>query len=375
MNSRHHATVFLLIIVMAVVDRSSAAAGDKPVDPKELLAESLTAARAITDRYERDNALLRVVRGQCAVGDVAGAEQTGKLIAAPQFEGFARGTIAGARARAGDIKGALALADAAADGRGSVLEEVVEAQIEQGDLPGAKATRAGMGEGFDSGQADRRIAIAQAALDDVTAARQTLAGIQDAYVKVQAYLDVAEALFKTKNLTAARYMIQRAVAASNDVPDYLRSISIASIVSTEVRTGSAEIALATAKRIVQSDSKELALAKIAEAQVAIGNLADSEATAGLLHDSGNLVRLKAFFAKAKAKKGDSAGAKQSIAASRALADKIQKPTHRAFAYETFLPVQVEVGDAAGAIAIAQSQKDPIVRSYSLVAVACALAKK
>lgn len=375
MNARHHAIVMTLITVLSAADRSSAAARGNAAGPKELLAAALTAAQAIKDLDEMDNALLRIVSAWCAKGDIAAAEQTAKLIARPQFEGFARGTIAGARARAGDIKGALALADGAADGKAGILEEVIGAQIEQGDLPGAKITRTAMGDGFYSGQADRRIALAQAAADDVTAARQTLAGIQDPYVKVQAYLEVGEALFKTKNLTGARYMIQRAVAASKDVPDYLRPISVASIVSTQVKTGSADIALAAANQIVAPDAKELALAKIAEAQAEIGDIAGSKTTAAILNSAGDLVRLQTFFAKAQAKKGESADAKQSIQAARALADSIQTPTQRAFAYETFLAAQVEIGDAAGAVEIAHGQKDPIVRSYSLVAVARALARK
>lgn len=376
MNFRHH-VIAVVLITLTAASRLTVAAPpvDKP-EPKELLAAALTAARTITDDDERDDALMRIIRGHGVLGDFAGAGQAAKFITTPLKRGFASRAIAGAHAHAGDLKTATALADAATgDAKAGVLEEIVDAQIERGDLAGAKATRARIDDTYYASQADGRIAAAQAASGDMAGARQTLAGIRDASVKVRGYCDVAESLFKEKNLTAARDMTQRAIAASKEAPDYLRALSVAAILSTQVKTGSAQVAMATANRITDPRDKALALEKIAEAQADIGDIAGSKATAKLLTDPGDQVRLQSLFARAQAKGGDTAGARQSIAAARGLADRIEIPTLRAFAYESVLEAEVAIGDAGPAAEQARSQRDPIVKTYSLVAVARTLAKK
>jgi tetratricopeptide (TPR) repeat protein len=375
MNTRLHAIVVVLITLTTSARWTLGAPGET-LEPKQLLAAAFTSARTIADRDEKDDALMRIIHTQARIGDVAGAEETAQWIASPQSRGFASRAIAGAHAHAGDFKAAMALADAAPDNaKSGILEEVVAAQIEHKDLAAAQATRSRINGGFYAAHADRQIALAQAAAGDLVAARQTLAGIQDASVKVQGYLEVAESQLKEKNFTGAKDLIQRAITASKEVPDYLRPLSVASVASTMVKAGSTQTAMTIASRVTEPRDKALTLAKIAEAQAEIGDVAGSKQTARLLTDDGDQVRLQVMFAKAQARSGDTAGAKESLAAARALADKIAVPTLRAFAYESLLAAQVETGDAAGAAEIAKSQKDPIVKSYSFVAVARAMAKK
>jgi hypothetical protein len=377
MNRRHYPIRILLITLAIAALPAAAAPGEKSPEPKELLAEAVTSAGAIADRDEKDDALMRVIHAQSTIGDAAGAQQTAKLVRNPQKQGFASRAIAAGYARGGDVKTATAMADAAtnAGAKSGILEEIVAAQIEQGDLAAARATRASIAERFYAAHADRRIAVAQAASGDVATAKQTLAGIQGAPdVKVQGYLDIAGELLKAKNVAAAKEMIQLAVTAAREVPDYLRPMSVAAICGTLVKAGAADPAMGIANRIAEPRDKALALSHIAEAQAEIGDVAGSRATAKLL-PADDQVRPQVLFARAQMKSGDAAAARQSLADARALADKIEIPTLRAFAYETVLAAQVELGDAGPAAEQAKGQKDPIVRTYSLVAVARALAKK
>jgi hypothetical protein len=376
MNTRPFRIAVVCMTLMVASRWAAGAAGEKPPRPKELLASALTAARSIGDVDERDDALMLIIYGHSAIGDVDSAEQTAKAIGTELKQGFARRVIAGMYARRGDFKTATALAEkATGDSKSGIWGEIVAAQLERGDLAGAKLTRAKVDDTFYASQADCRIALAQATSEDLTAARQTLARVRDPSARVRGYLDVAEALLKVKDLTGARDMIGRAIKASKDVPSYFHALSIAAIARTQVKAGSLRTALSTANRIPLPSDREVVLSKIAETQVEMGDLDGGMASARLLTDGNDRVRLQALFAPAQAKGGDVAGARKSIAAARALADTIDVPTLRAFAYQSLMEAQVAMGDAGEAAAIALAQKDPIVKSYSLVAIVRAMAKK
>jgi hypothetical protein len=372
----HHLFIAVTFLSLSgVVAMAQAAATDNRGKSRELLALAETSAATITDDDERDDAFMRVIHVRSEIGDAAGAEKAAKLIGSEQKRGFASRAIAGGYARSGDIKTAMAMADAMPKASAGILEEVVAAQVDRGELDAARTTRAKIRDAFYAAHASRRIALAQAASGDLAAAKQTLAGIEGAAdVKVQGYVDIADALRKQKNEAGEFEMVKSAMAALREVPAYLRPMSIAAVAGMLVKAGNGEIAMKIANDVTEARDKALVLSHIADAQAELGNLSGARSTAKLLAGD-DQVRVQMLVAKAQMKGGDSAGAKQSIATARTMADKVEIPTLRAFAYESILPTQIELGDASGAIEVANGQRDPIVKTYALVAVARALAKK
>lgn len=336
-----------------------------------LLKEATDAAGKIADADEKADTLGLVVMIQARTGDIAGAKLTAETIAVPRKKGFAYANIADALARSGDIDGATAVAESVTDAnaKAGIYENIAEAQARKGDIAAAQATAANITEPFNKAHTNGRIALAQAAAGDLDAAKATIAALPSTDdLIVETWVNIAEMQATGGKKAESDESLKLAIAAMDQVPDYLQDIALGKFVAGETKTGNLSKAMQLANYVKAPPNKEMLLSHIASAQIEMGDLAGARSTAARLTKPSDQVDNDASLASAEAKTGDVNGARRLVTQASALAPRIQPPPIRAMYCEGIATAQVQANGEAAAVAWARSQKDPEVRARALLGV-------
>ena len=340
---------------------------------RAVLISALREAENIKDVGTRAVYLEDIAVAQAEADDVAAAESTIMSVADAERRDTMRVRIPEALVKAGDLPGALCVADALRDDnrsmayvgivraqtqsgdvlaarqmlakvtnnyeRGEALQEIASAEAKAGDVPTSLKTAAGIRENnFSKDHALHDIAAAQADSGDVSAAVKTALSIEEQSWKAHAFYEIAGSQVRHGDLGAAR----RTVYAVQDVE--VQPIGLAGIAEAQAQTGDVTGALRTTGEMLNGSWEDIALNRIAVAQVKAGDLPGALSTALRIPvmDKGQFGDAMTYIATSQAKAGDVQAALQTI--ERIEADRWMQPA--AFAHVAAM--QVLAGATTGA---------------------------
>ena len=139
-------------------------------------------------RRYRESTLSHIAEAQAQAGDFAGAEHTVAAIEDGKVRLRAQNKVHVARARGGDVPGALAAANEGQyDKKGWVLGCIAEAQAQAGDAAGAERTVATIDEDYRRDQAISALALARARAGQFPTAFAIAKEIPDSHVRRKAH--------------------------------------------------------------------------------------------------------------------------------------------------------------------------------------------
>jgi hypothetical protein len=323
------------------------------------------------DSYSRAASLSSLAAARATAGDPDGARAT-----IAQFLEWASKVdndrrrilllqIAAMReAKAGDPRGALAIADAMNDApaavRAFVLAEIAGEQASQGDLRDARANMV---------RADDEAVRAASPASSLDAMRQA---------QVRGLTSLARAEARSGEVDQGRDTLRRARAIADRIGEKSRPTPLAEIAMAQKTVGDREAAEATlgsafgvAEGLITPDLGFEALLKISAVQADWGDrVAARETLDKALHAVGEVpsgnkrLQLAVFTARARARArvGDWFGSRKALAS---LDDKVLKANH----LEDVAREQAKAGEARDARSWAEAETDDLLRAHALLGVA------
>jgi tetratricopeptide (TPR) repeat protein len=375
-----------------------APAPDSPIAPPRL-----AAARRIVGEITKEAAQIPDLLGelglgavtlvfvQARAGDIGGLQRT--LSFFPPDIQFAPEVgvgpeVAAARARAGDVAGAMAMIASSpfAEVRGRAYAGVVRAQVEVGNVTGALKTAAAPELWNLRGALRLEIAWTQADLRDTRGAMTTLAplrGIAEAEAliallharlgSVGEAARIAERIPLRESTYRALILLPAHRARTGDMTGAWRAVRA----MAGAQRGFAEIGVilgeaergdvgAARSSIAQLDAlnQDAAYASLARLQAQKGDVVGAKQTAGVIKDASSLWSAYQHIAVAQAARGDLAGALQTA----------QEPNAPSTTLAAVAAAQAESGSVSAAGTTAQSLPDEKDRRAALVGVSVARAK-
>jgi tetratricopeptide (TPR) repeat protein len=330
---------------------------------------------------------------QIEIGDLAEAEQTVQLLpAADSARRNQVGELAAVCVRSGDLAGARRYARGLEDSLASeVLQHIMAAQIESGDLAAAAETASSipssgfqasaranlavaqfhagnpkaatanlsralkMASGGDAALKD--VAMAEAGMGDFAAATMTVSSIKDHdYLpKSEWFADLALLAFKSNHEGLVPDLLSRAMESTKlFLDDKARSMHAQQVMLVRAETGDVPAALEFAAEL-PDDFRIRFLDQIATIQAKAGDITGAERTASQIPDP-YAMPSAGEIALAKVKTKDFAGASQTAKWQEAA----QLETLRA---------QTRAGDLAGALSEVDNLRAPKMQVDALVGIA------
>jgi RNA polymerase sigma factor (sigma-70 family) len=374
---------------------AQAKTGDR-VRAAKTFEQSVRAAEAIQhqDDYSKGETLMIIATAQAEAGEVEAALKTAQGI---QTQGtnckeWALAHIASSQAKGRDIKGALQTVNTIpASGQAFALMLISARQVEAEDLKGAVKTAEQIQDGSYKVEALTSIARAQAKAADQAGARKSL----------QLALETAKALedgnadLDTSRKAHALVMIAKAQVETGDLKSALHIAEslkgsftqdrvLAHVAKAHVKRGKTPDALRIAGKLRDGVQKSGVLREVAKVQIADGDFKAARKTIdaiALVLDWESIEPLLEM-AKAHVKAGDQVAAK---AAFQEAIGKVQAPAtlwHENGAMSAspstlhkIMTARAEAGDEKGALAWADKQESPFLKSLVLAGVAEGLANR
>ena len=351
--------------------------------------------------------LVDIAKLQAQAGDINGARKSfSRAFTAAQTlpeedhnEGWSRrralSDIAKEQAGAGDVEHALTLVRRITpqEDRVRPMIDIAKEQAEAGDYTGAQEILSQAQEiaqtithkGYRNWVlAD--IAETQAATGGIAQAKKVARAITDEHSRNCGLASVAVAQAKAQarkgDRAGARESFSRAVAAAQVLPemdDYRKSRYevLADIAKEQARTGDVEQALAVAQEITFVIERDWVLADIAETQAAKGGVAQAQTVGRTITDEYSrnrvLITVAVAQAKAQARKGDRAGARERFSQAVAEAQALPERT-RCDLVGDIAKTQAQMGDMAEALRVALTITDREYRDAVLADISNAQAK-
>lgn len=331
-------------------------------------------------------AALEVLAGeQAAAGEVDAAFDTVVAIDNPFRRSQAQAAIATARARAGDISGAIRAASRIGTGywftedqhrlkiaSGLVtragefdhfwfyeaLATIARIQAEAGDILGALQTAKSIPDAGGRSRAAARVAAVQARQGDIAGALLTAQRIEAAYGDLEAMVAIAGARAAAGEFAAAHDLAGEIARAYGD------SGGLVAVAVEQARAGLAADSRRTAAGIDNLHSRTQALAGISDALVRNGQVDAALEVAQTIPGAGDRAGAVGAMAVVLAERGETARALDlARIAGRRQQDEVVVSVAR---------VQARQGDAEGAVATARGIDDPMFRAIALAGVAAEL---
>jgi len=382
-------------IVVDTMARAQASVGDK-AGARDCIEHMKELLAGMPEAMQDSMLVEQVASVQIEIGDLADAEQTVQLL--PAGDSARRKKIdelAAVRVRGGDLRGARRYAQGIEDSLASeVLQHIMAAQIQSGDLNAAAETAASIpsssfqasaranlavaqfqagnakaakanlscalktASGWDAALED--VAMAQARMGDFAAATTTLSSIEDHDYSPKSgwFAELALLAFKSDHEDLVPGLLSRAMESTKLFPDdKTRSMRAQDVMLVRAETGDVPAALEFAAEL-PDDFRIRFLDQIATVQAKAGDITGAERTASQIPDS-DAMPSAGEIALAKVKTKDFAGASQTA--------KWQETAQ----LET-LKAQTRAGDLAGALSEVGNLRAPKMQVDAMVGIALGL---
>lgn len=279
--------------------------------------------------------------------------------------------IAVARAKTGDVKGALQTAVTIQNVgvRADTLYQIAVIQAEAGDTEGALRTAATIQRDPPKSWALRIIAIAQAKAGDIKGALKTAATIQSniykasAFYKASALMEIAVAQVKAGDQDEAAATFQEALRIAATIQDNRRKTdALQRIAVAQAKVGDVKGSLETAAMIRIDSSKASTLQEIAVSRVKAGDVKGAFQIAAIIQDESYKANALHDIAIAQAEAGDVRSALQTAGA-------IQNSSTKGYALRRIAAAQAKAGDVKEALSWSANLESPLHKSHALLGVA------
>jgi hypothetical protein len=343
-------------------------------------------------RRARKAALPMAARKAAARQLIAVATKDASIVKKAEEKAWIYAAIGSVHARLGEMAAARKDLKTACEAAAQIANEALQAKVFSGMIVAqAKAgDRVGAGAISEAAQASiaklpavtaaydlSEIARAQAKSGDMAGAKATAAHIGNARPAFQAYYWIASEELYTGNVSGARQTIGAAKSAAATIENENSRWACYSIVAAiQAYAGDAAGAMTTAKEISDQFEAGRALGQIAEAQAKRGDTAGAAATASRMKDTDGWYKVSAYekIAGAQAKAGDAVGARKSLEAAKVVAASAPRESDKAAHLHSVAENQAEVGDMSGAKATAAQISDKYEQSLAYSGIATKQAK-
>ncbi len=247
------------------------------------IAGALQTAGSVKEDWVGSSMLLAVAQAQAEAGDIAGAIKTARTIPRNRDDFELESFIAMAHARNGNLAEALSTARAIQSSNRLFLYVSLAAyQARAGDMAGALQMAEEIPEDPGSGLRELAfygIVLGQVSTGDLAGARSTVARIKAPSVQ-------ADAIAVILGMQARKGDVVGSLGAAQALPDaQAREVALASVAAAQARTGDVASAIRTATGITDSEQQTSALAKVAEIQADRGDGNGAWTTASMISDT------------------------------------------------------------------------------------------
>jgi tetratricopeptide (TPR) repeat protein len=350
----------------------------------QLLGDAGQSCQALEDDLETVYVRTRIAQAYARMGDATTARGVLHpcLARANLVEEFTPRThaylsITAAMVRLGDARAAVQLADAAENDRGKreILRNIAYCQSYQGDLKGALATANALPE-MDRWNALSTICQERVSAGDLESAEKVAALINPPRVNLTIKQIMARAYAKAGRRADARKALQEAseiIDSLSKSDEQTKNLYLLDNIQYEAAAGEVGAALATVAslKLPPDDARRKdALREIAQAQAKAGDFAGALKTCEELPADAVKARALAGVAYAQAEAGDSVGAGESRAKALSVLRALPPSLAADKPFATLARVQGRLGNLPGALAaLSAIPQDHIERSWALMAIA------
>ena len=324
------------------------------VRARDFLNRAATAARAIPDDpprppgeprayydppygpEKREQSLAKIAEADTEAGDLSTAIQIAKLLGSGNAKDslieylyvarFSTGT-------SGFALGAIARSPLAEEAKESLLRQVALARARAGDVQGALDFERALGNSAADGEVLSAIAVAQAKAGDISGAMKTGMAIphtpDNALAAIRSRLALAVAQEKARDHSASQDSFAMVLQFIADTPALSGDRSVrGTVVDAQIEAGLIDGALATARSIPFDPQRDVGLVHVAVARVRQGDIKIALATVGEMRGADSdlwRARSLAEIAKAQAARGDKSGAREAFAHALRSVEHIPRP--------------------------------------------------
>lgn len=318
------------------LNKAATAAGAIPDDPPRPPGELRAYYDPPYGPEKREQSLAKIAEADNDAGELATAIQIAKTLGSGSAKGSLIEYLYVARfstGASGFALGAITRSPLGEPAKQSLMREVALARARAGDVQGALDFDRALGTAGDDGEVLSAIAVAQAKAGDISGAMKTGTAIphtpDNALAAIRSRLALAIAQEKSGDHSAARDSFATIDTSISANPELSRDPSVrGTVVDAQIEAGLTDGALATARSIPFDPPRTVSLVHVALAQARRSDIKGAFATvAEIRGEDSELWRARSLaeIAKAQAARGDKTGARETFVRSIRSAEHIPRP--------------------------------------------------
>ncbi len=315
-------------------------------------------AESINHSYERSKALSRISQAQVQAGDIEGAKETFQQ----------------AKETAENINDSYY--------KSKALSRISQAQVQAGDIEGtketfqqAKETAENINDSHERSEALYYLAQAQVQVGDIEGTKETAENINDSNYKSKALSLISQAQVQAGDIEGAKETFQQAKETAENINhSYERSEAFSHIARAQAQAGDIE----GAKEIAENINDYLlfkyqALSHIARAQAQAGDIEgaketfqQAKETAENINHSYERSEALSHIARAQAQAGDIEGAKETFQQAKETVENINDSNYKSRALSHIAQAQAQAGSELISQSVENNKNLTLAQKQSLL---------